>query len=80
MRYQRTIGLMLSQMQELVWRVQDRLAAPWIQKIGRPKSCGLYRAAEIACMYIRHNATQEFLEAYSIPQVIEKKNRLRAAS
>ena len=61
MRYQRTTGLLLSQMQELVWRVQDRLTAPWSQKIGRPRSCGLYRATEIACMYIRHNATQEFL-------------------
>ena len=28
---------------------------------GRPRSCGLYAAAEIACMYLRQNGTQEFL-------------------
>jgi hypothetical protein len=48
-------------MQELVRRVQDRLAAPWQKKTGRPKSCGLYHAVEIACMYLRHNSTQEFI-------------------
>jgi len=41
--------------------VHASLTAPWNKKTGRPKSCGLYRAVEIACMYIRHNATQEFL-------------------
>ena len=61
MRYQRTTGLALSQMQELVARVRSRLGQPWNKGIGRPKSCGLYRATEIACMYLRHNATQEFL-------------------
>jgi hypothetical protein len=48
-------------MQELVRRVQGSLAAPWQKKTGRPKSCGLYRAVEIACMYLRHNSTQEFI-------------------
>jgi DDE superfamily endonuclease/Helix-turn-helix of DDE superfamily endonuclease len=48
-------------MQELVQRVQDRLTRPWNKKVGRPKSCGLYRATDIACMYLRHNSTQEFL-------------------
>lgn len=52
---------MLSQMQELVRRVQGALPEPWHKKVGRPKSCGLYRAAEIACMYLRQNGTQEFL-------------------
>lgn len=52
---------MLSQMQELVRRVHDALAEPWSKGIGRPKSCGLYRATEIACMYLRQNGTQEFL-------------------
>ncbi|MGH3711832.1 MAG: transposase family protein, partial [Pseudonocardiaceae bacterium] len=33
----------------------------WNKKTGRPKSCGLYRAVEIACMYLRQNVTQEFL-------------------
>lgn len=61
MRYQRTTGLMPSQMQELVVRVRAALEEPWIKPIGRPKSCGLYRATEIACMYLRHNGTQEFL-------------------
>ena len=61
MRYHRTTGLMLSQMQELVRRVQDALTAPWNKKTGRPKSCGLYRAVEVACMYLRQNCTQEFL-------------------
>lgn len=61
MRYHRTTGLMRSQMQELVRRVNDALGEPWKKKIGRPKSCGLYRAVEIACMYLRHNCPQEFL-------------------
>jgi hypothetical protein len=37
------------------------LTAPWQKKTGRPKSCGLYQAVEVACMYLRHNATQEFI-------------------
>lgn len=53
--------MMLSQMQELVRRVRDALPEPWNKKVGRPKSCGLYRAVEIACMYLRQNGTQEFL-------------------
>ena len=48
-------------MQELVWRVREALVKPWKKKTGRRKSCGLYRAVEIACMYLRHNGTQEFL-------------------
>jgi len=51
-------------MQELVARVHAALSAsstPWQRKTGRPRSCGLYQAVEIACMYIRQNATQEFL-------------------
>jgi hypothetical protein len=51
---------MLSQMRELVLRVRGSLAQPWSKTTGRPKSCGLYRAVEIACMYLRHNGTQEF--------------------
>lgn len=48
-------------MQELVTRIQGALDKPWRKKIGRPKLCGLYRAVEIACMYLRHNGTEEFL-------------------
>ncbi|MGH4002490.1 MAG: transposase family protein [Pseudonocardiaceae bacterium] len=48
-------------MQELVRRVLEALTEPWHKKVGRPKSCGLYRAVEIACMYLRHDCTQEFL-------------------
>lgn len=48
-------------MQELITRVQGALTKPWRKKIGRPKLCGLYRAVEIACMYLRHNGTEEFL-------------------
>lgn len=52
---------MPSQMEELVRRVHGRLKEPWNNKVGRPKSCELYRAVEIACMYVRQNSTQEFL-------------------
>jgi transposase len=52
---------MLSQMQELCARVHGALEEPWNKGAGRPKSCGLYAAAEIACMYLRQNVTQEFL-------------------
>jgi hypothetical protein len=52
---------MLSQMQELVQRVHEALSEPWHKKVGRPKSCGLYQAVEIACMYLRQNSTQELL-------------------
>jgi hypothetical protein len=48
-------------MQELARRVQGVLVEPWNKKVGRPRSCGLYRAVEIACMYLRQNGTQEFL-------------------
>ena len=61
MRYYRTTGLILSQMQELVFRVHGALAEPWNKGVGRPRSCGLYEAVEIACMYLRQNSTQEFL-------------------
>jgi len=61
LRYHRTTGLMTSQMQELVARMHHALPEPWNKRVGRPKACGLYRAAEIACMYLRHNCTQEFL-------------------
>jgi hypothetical protein len=52
---------MPTQMEELVRRVQVRLTEPWNKKVGRPKSCGLYRAVEVACMYVRQNGTQEFI-------------------
>lgn len=52
---------MLTQMQELVCRVHEALAEPWNKGVGRPKSCGLYTAVEIACMYLRQNIPQEFL-------------------
>jgi hypothetical protein len=48
-------------MQELVHRVNCALEKPWRKKTGRRKSCGLHEAAEIACMYIRQNVTEEFL-------------------
>lgn len=48
-------------MQELVCRVSGALAEPWSKGIGRPRSCGLYSAVEIACMYLRQNSPQEFL-------------------
>jgi hypothetical protein len=61
LRYYRTTGLNLSQMQELVWRVNESLDEPWDKPTGRPRSLGLYRAVEAACMYLRQNATQEFI-------------------
>jgi hypothetical protein len=61
LRYHRTTGLTLSQMQELVRRVSEALDEPWNKRAGRPKSLGLYKAVEAACMYLRQNATQEFI-------------------
>ena len=61
MRYYRTTGLTLTQMQELVRRVNDALDEPWNKRTGRPKSLRLYKAVEAACMYLRQNATQEFI-------------------
>jgi DDE superfamily endonuclease len=61
LRYQRTTGLTLTQMQELVCRVHAALSEPWHKKTGRPKSCGLYEAVQIACMYLRQDVTEEFL-------------------
>ena len=61
LRYQRTTGLMLTQMEELVYRVHAALTEPWHKKTGRPKSCSLYEAVQIACMYLRQNVTEEFL-------------------
>jgi len=48
-------------MQELVRRVNEALREPWNKPTGRPKSLGLYRSVEVACMYLRQNATQEFI-------------------
>jgi hypothetical protein len=60
---------MMSQMQELVARVNGALAMPWKKKTGRPKSCGLYRAVEIACVYLRQNLPQEVIgDVYGISQ------------
>jgi len=59
LRYYRTTGLMVTQMQELVRRVNEALDNPWNKRVGRPKSLGLYKAVEAACMYLRQNATQE---------------------
>jgi len=54
LRYHRTTGLMLTQMQELVvQRVNEILNKPWENKTGRPKSLGMYKAVEVACMYIQ---------------------------
>lgn len=61
MRYQRTTGLMLSQMQELVRRVNAALVNTWHKDVGRGRSFGLYKAVETTCMYIRHNSPQEYL-------------------
>jgi hypothetical protein len=48
-------------MQELVWRVKEGLHEPWNKLTGRPKSLGLHQAVEVACMYLRQNAAQEFI-------------------
>jgi DDE superfamily endonuclease/Helix-turn-helix of DDE superfamily endonuclease len=61
LRYYRTTGLILSQMQELVRRVNGALPGPWNKPGGRPKSLGLYKSVEVTCMYLRQNATQEFI-------------------
>jgi hypothetical protein len=61
LRYYRTTGLTLTQMQELVLRVNEALDEPWNKPTGRPKSLRLYKAVEAACMYLRQNATQEFI-------------------
>jgi DDE superfamily endonuclease/Helix-turn-helix of DDE superfamily endonuclease len=61
LRYHRTTGLTLEQTQELVCRIEGALTEPWDKGTGRPKSCDLYHAVELVCMYIRQNATQEFL-------------------
>ncbi len=61
LRYYRTTGLMITQMQELVRRVNEALDEPWNKRIGRPKSLGLYKAVEAGCVYLWQNATQEFV-------------------
>ena len=45
MRYNRTTGLMITQIQELVRRVNEALDEPWNKHIGRPKSLGLYKGS-----------------------------------
>jgi hypothetical protein len=61
LRYYRTTGLIFTQMQELVRRANGALDKPWSKRVGRPKSLGLYKAVEAACMYLRQNAAQEFI-------------------
>ena len=48
-------------MQELVAGVCRALPKPWNAGRGRRRALGLYRAVEVACMYLRHNTTQELL-------------------
>jgi len=48
LRYYRTTGLMLTQMQELACRIHEALTEPWNKGTGRPKSCGLYAAIALA--------------------------------
>jgi hypothetical protein len=61
LRYYRTTGLTDVQTWELVRRVNERLEIPWSRRGGRPKALGLYRAVSMACMYLRQNATEEFI-------------------
>ena len=61
MRYYRTTGLALTQMQELVRRVKEDIFASRGNEPGGRKSLGLYQAVEAACMYLRQNVTQEFI-------------------
>jgi hypothetical protein len=62
--YYRTTGLMVTQMQELARRVNNALDKPWKKHTGRPKSLGLYKAVEAACIYLRQNATQETIASF----------------
>jgi hypothetical protein len=43
LRYYRTTGLIFTQTQELVRRVNGALDKPWSKRVGRPKSLGLYK-------------------------------------
>jgi hypothetical protein len=61
LRYYRTTGLIHDQMQELVRRIHNALKEPWNKKTGRPRSSGLHKAVQIACMYLRQNITEEFI-------------------
>ena len=53
LRYYRTTGLMITQIQELVRRVNEALDEPWNKRTGRPKSLGLYKAVEANAMGFR---------------------------
>jgi hypothetical protein len=55
---------MVTQMQELTWRVNNALDKPWKKRTGRPKSLGLHKAVEAACIYLRQNATQETIGGF----------------
>jgi hypothetical protein len=61
LRYYRTTGLTAAQTRELVRRVNEALEKPWSRDGGRRKALGLYRAVSMACMYLRQNATDEFI-------------------
>ncbi len=52
---------MLTQIQELVRRVNEALDKPWANRVGRPKILGLYKAVEVSCQYSRQNETQEVI-------------------
>jgi len=59
LRYYRTTGLTLTQMQELVRRVNEVLDEPWNKRTGRPKSLGLYKAVEAACVYLHWRSVMD---------------------
>jgi hypothetical protein len=61
LRYHRTTGLTSSQARELTARVNRMIGIPWQKSRGRRRACGLYKAVEITCLYLRQNMPQELI-------------------
>jgi transposase len=61
LRYQRTFGLNIEQLDELEERIEDILPEPWDKGIGRPKSLSLREAIMVTLLYKRQNMIEEVI-------------------
>lgn len=61
LRYHRTFGLNVEQLDELEKRIEDILPQPWDKGTGRPKSLSLREAIMVTLLYKRQNMIEEVI-------------------
>jgi hypothetical protein len=61
LRYHRTFGLDVEQLDELEELIEELLTEPWNKGIGRPKSLSLREAIMVTLLYTRQNLIEEVI-------------------